>query len=133
MLALLAHYRHPARIVAPGVAVPVGLGLLGLGVAVAVAAVRRLHAARTTLQPWESTTTLVTSGPFRYTRNPIYLSYTLLYLGVTFCANSVWPLLLLPLVLGLVILVVIGREERYLEARFGDAYQDYRRRVRRWL
>lgn len=107
--------------------------MLGLGVAVALAAVRALRAARTTLQPWESTTTLVTSGPFRFSRNPIYVSYTLVYLGVTFSVNSVWPLVLLPLVIGLMVRMVIGREERYLEARFGDAYRDFRGRVRRWL
>lgn len=104
-----------------------------MAVAVGVAAVGRFRSAGTSLQPWEPTSTLITDGPFRFSRNPIYIGYTLLYLGVAFWVNSVWPLGLLPLVLWLMHRVVITREEAYLEGRFGDVYRAYRRRVRRWL
>ncbi len=116
-----------------GFAAPVGIATIALGVAVAGAAVRRFRAARTTLQPWESTAALVTEGPFRFSRNPIYVGYTLLYLGIGFWMNSAWSLVLLPLVLAAMHRLVIVKEEAYLESRFGEAYETYRRRVRRWI
>lgn len=130
---LLIDRWHPLRIVPPPLAVPVGIASLVVGVAVCYAAARRLRAARTTLQPWEPTTTLVTDGPFRRSRNPIYVGYTLLYLGVAVWVNSAWPLALWPVVLWLMHRLVIAREEAYLGGRFGETYRAYKRRVRRWL
>jgi len=132
-LSLVLHYWRPVASVPALVGAPAGLVSLALGLAVLVAAVRGFRAAGTTLQPWESTTALVTSGPFRFSRNPIYLGYTLLYLGVALWVRSVWSLVFLPLVLWGMTRLVIRREERYLEARFGAAYRDYARRVRRWI
>jgi protein-S-isoprenylcysteine O-methyltransferase Ste14 len=76
--------------------------------------------------------TLIVDGPYRWSRNPMYLAWTLLYLGVTFVVNTGWPLLLLPAVLTVTHLQV-GREERDLEASFGDEYLRYRGRTRRYL
>jgi len=104
-----------------------------LALTVGFAAVRRFRSTGTSLQPWEPTTTLITDGPFRLSRNPVYIGYTLLYLGVGFWVNSAWPLVLLPLVLWLMHRLVIAREEAYLDHRFGDAYREYQQRVRRWL
>lgn len=131
--AWLVHRVAPRPLLPAGLAAPIGIGCLILGIAVASAAVRGFRAARTTIQPWESTTALVTSGVFRFSRNPIYVGYTLLYLGVGCWINSIWPLVLLPVVLGLMHGLVIRREEAYLEDRFGESYRDYRRRVRRWV
>jgi protein-S-isoprenylcysteine O-methyltransferase Ste14 len=89
--------------------------------------------AGTPVPPYRPATRLVTSGPYRYSRNPDYVGQTLLYVGIALVANSWWPLLLLPLVLVVVQRGVIEREERYLEARFGQEYRDYKVRVRRWL
>ncbi|MBI3777856.1 MAG: isoprenylcysteine carboxylmethyltransferase family protein [Gammaproteobacteria bacterium] len=76
---------------------------------------------------------LSTEGPFRISRNPIYVAMTGLYLGAVFLVNSVWPLLLLvPLIL-LMHWGVILKEERYLSGQFGDAYSAYKSAVRRWL
>jgi protein-S-isoprenylcysteine O-methyltransferase Ste14 len=83
--------------------------------------------------PNRPASTLVTHGPFRLSRNPMYLGLSLVYLGVTLLVNSVWPLLLLPLVIAILQPTVIRLEERYLGARFGTAYDEYCRRVRRWL
>lgn len=130
---LLLDRWYPMRSIPPGLAAPVGIASLVIGLAVAVAAVRRFRSARTTLQPWEPTSALVTDGPFRLSRNPIYIAYTLLYLGVGFWVNSVWPPVLLPLVIWLMHRMVIAREEAYLEHRFGEVYRAYKRRVRRWL
>jgi len=130
---LLLDRWHPIRSIPPRFAAPLGIASLVIGLTVGLAAVRRFRLARTSLQPWESTSTLVTDGPFRLSRNPIYIGYTLLYLGVAFWANSLWPVVLLPLVVWLMHRLVITREEAYLESRFGDAYRAYRHRVRRWL
>lgn len=71
---------------------------------------------------------LTTSGPFRYTRNPSYLALAAIYAGIAVLRNSLWAMLLLPLVV-----MVIGREERYLERTFGEEYLDYKGQVRRWI
>ena len=89
--------------------------------------------AGTSPMPHSPAKQLVIRGPYRFTRNPMYVGMTIAYLGGVATANSVWPLVALPLVLAGIYAFVIRREERYLEAEFGDAYRDYCRRVRRWL
>jgi protein-S-isoprenylcysteine O-methyltransferase Ste14 len=76
---------------------------------------------------------LTTEGPFRYTRNPGYLSLAMLYFGIAVLRNALWAILFLPLVLIVIQREVIGREERYLERTFGEEYLDYKSRVRRWV
>lgn len=89
--------------------------------------------AGTSPNPMRASTALVTAGPYRVSRNPIYVGYVFLQAGIAFLKGSVW--LLATLVPAVVLLdrLVILREERYLEATFGDAYRRYRARVRRWL
>jgi protein-S-isoprenylcysteine O-methyltransferase Ste14 len=89
--------------------------------------------AHTNVNPTRPVTAIVTEGPFRFTRNPLYLGFTLFYTGVTLLVNSLWMVLLLPFVLFLMTFSVIEREERYLERKFGEQYLAYKRRVRRWL
>jgi protein-S-isoprenylcysteine O-methyltransferase Ste14 len=89
--------------------------------------------ARTSPLPMRPTTSLVFTGPYRWTRNPMYLAMLLLYIGIALLFDIFWALVLIPLVLVLVVRLVIQREEQYLEARFGDEYRQYRRRVRRWI
>ena len=95
----------------------------------------RLHLKRrgTAVDPRRPTTALVTDGPYRYSRNPLYLRVTLLYLGFAFLVNDVWFLAVLPVVLIVLYFGIISREERYLEAKFGDDYRAYKANVRRWL
>ena len=88
---------------------------------------------RTPIMPNRPVTRLVTSGPYRYSRNPMYLSLSALYLGVTALANSMWPIFFFPVVLTSLYFLVIRREERYLSATFGDEYDPYCASVRRWL
>ena len=76
---------------------------------------------------------LTTEGPFRYSRNPAYLSLAMIYAGIAVLRNSLWTILLLPLVVYVIQREVIGREERYLERTFGEEYLDYKTRVRRWV
>lgn len=87
----------------------------------------------TNIEPWKKTSKLIISGIYRFTRNPIYLSFLVIGTGIGFAANSAWILLMmLPLVL-LLTRFVIAKEERYLEASFGEEYLSYKRKVRRWL
>jgi protein-S-isoprenylcysteine O-methyltransferase Ste14 len=79
------------------------------------------------------TNSLVTSGPFRFSRNPIYIGLTLAYIGLSLVFNSYWPLPFLPPVLIIIYYGVIKLEETYLEELFGQDYRDYRSQVRRWL
>jgi protein-S-isoprenylcysteine O-methyltransferase Ste14 len=76
---------------------------------------------------------LTTGGPFRYGRNPSYLALTTIYAGIAILRNSLWAILLLPLVLMVIQREVIGREERYLERTFGEEYLAYKARVGRWV
>lgn len=76
---------------------------------------------------------LLTEGPFRYSRNPGYLSFAMIYAGSALLARSSWSVLLLPVVLAVVRLRVIEQEERYLEREFGEEYLVYKARVRRWV
>ncbi len=94
---------------------------------------RRFAAASTPVSPLHPTRALVVDGPYRYSRNPDYVGQTLIYAGSSVMRNRVWPLLLLPAVLAIVTHGVVRREERYLNAEFGTAYQEYAGRVPRWL
>lgn len=96
-------------------------------------AIRTLKSNKTTLLPHRAVTTLVTSGPFHYSRNPIYLSFTLLLLTMFFSTLNVWLAILLPLNIGLLQHYVILPEEEHLRQRFESGFNDYRSRVRRWI
>ncbi|HEY5218826.1 MAG TPA: isoprenylcysteine carboxylmethyltransferase family protein [Gemmatimonadaceae bacterium] len=88
---------------------------------------------RTSIVPVRPTAALVIEGPYRITRNPLYLGLVLLYAGVAFWLDALWPLVLLPVLVFVIQLYAIRREERYLERRFGEEYRAYTRRVRRWI
>ena len=104
------------------------------GLAIAIAAVRTFRQRGTTVLPaLRPTSVIVASGPYRFTRNPMYVGLSLIYIGISAALNSIWPLLLLPVALIAVDRYVIRREERYLSSKFGEQYEMYRRHVRRWL
>jgi protein-S-isoprenylcysteine O-methyltransferase Ste14 len=96
-------------------------------------AVRTFQAAGTPVPGNRATTTIVRTGPYRFSRNPIYLAFSLLQLGIALWVNSLWLVLTLLASVAVMSLVVIPREERYLESRFGQQYSSYRDSVRRWL
>ena len=100
---------------------------------IAVSAFRAMRRAQTAVNPSLPTTAIVSDGAFGFSRNPIYLSLTLLYVGIALLFNTLWALLLL---LPLIVVVqngVIKLEERYLEQKFGDEYLRYKASVRRWV
>jgi len=116
----------------PGTAVLGGALVVGGALLVASAA-GTFRGRGTTILPHRPVATLVTSGVFRLTRNPMYVGLAAAYAGVAALLGSWWPLALLPLVLVAVDRLVIAREEPYLARAFGAQYEAYRRRVRRWL
>lgn len=116
-----------------GVAVAAGWMLIVAWFAVICWASLSFKRARTTVIPRRPANALVQLGPYQWTRNPMYLSMTGVYVGITLLLNAWWPLVLLPVVLYILRRGVIDREERYLHGAFGDSYEEYCRRVRRWL
>jgi len=88
---------------------------------------------RTSIVPIRPATALVETGPYRFTRNPMYVSLLALSLGVGLWMNTWWVILLLIPAVVVIDRLVISREEAYLRRRFGAAYDSYRQRVRRWL
>jgi protein-S-isoprenylcysteine O-methyltransferase Ste14 len=132
-IGILIHRFYPAPLMPREIAVVFGMPLVALGTALVAFAMILFFRARTSPIPIQPTTTIVETGPYRFTRNPMYLGLVLLYLGVTLWVDTLWPLLFLPLVLFMVQRFVIAREERYLEAKFGESYRGYKARVRRWI
>jgi protein-S-isoprenylcysteine O-methyltransferase Ste14 len=98
-----------------------------------ISAATRFRRAGTSIIPNKPVSAFVVGGPYRFTRNPMYVSLAALYLGVALILNSWWPVVLLPVVLIFIQGAVIAREERYLRARFPVEYPAYCSRVRRWL
>jgi protein-S-isoprenylcysteine O-methyltransferase Ste14 len=118
----------------PGSAqVAIGVTSLALGLGVVGWAIVTFAGARTPIVPVRAARVLVEHGPFRLSRNPMYVGLTLAYLGLALIVNTGWALLVLPGVLILLFWAVIRREERHLTAAFPEEYGAYRRRVRRWL
>ena len=132
-LGLVLHLLWPARLVPLSVSTPAGAIVTVLAIALFVSAVRTLRAAGTPIPGNRPTTTIVRTGPYRFSRNPIYLAFSLVQLGLSLWVNSLALLITLIPAVALMWFVVIPREERYLEARFPSEYLPYRASVRRWL
>jgi protein-S-isoprenylcysteine O-methyltransferase Ste14 len=111
----------------------VGWAEIVIAIALFVWAVSTFKRLQTPIIPVRPARTLVEEGPFKLSRNPIYVAFTVLYLGITFVANALWPLVFLPEAVILVYLFAIKLEEAYLQREFGGAYTEYCSRVRRWI
>lgn len=116
-----------------GIARGVGSVLLGGGVVLCGWSILLFRRAQTSLVPIQPTTSLVSEGPYRFTRNPMYLGLLFVYLGVAFLRRMVWGVMCAPIVVVIVNQQVIKKEERYLERKFGNSFVSYKSRVRRWL
>lgn len=130
---LVLRWFWPLPISESGLPFWLGLSLVGLGGALALWGQQIMRAARTNVNPSLPTTAIVTSGPFRISRNPLYLALNLVFLGLTLAINSYWGPIALGLLLPLLHYGVVLREERYLERKFGERYLHYKARVRRYL
>lgn len=123
-------------------ALPLGLGAathllgwlaVGIGLALFGWTLFTFARHRTTVNPYRGASALCTTGPFRFSRNPIYLGDWFLLVGVSLLLGTLWPLVFAPLIWITLRFGVIRHEEVHLEATFGDAYRDYKARVRRWI
>ncbi len=110
-----------------------GAIIMACGFAIAGIAVRTLIRAETTFRPDRSSRRLVDTGIFARTRNPIYVGFVLMMLGLGIMAGSIWTIVLTPVFMLYLGRFVIAREEAYLERRFGEDYRAYKRKVRRWF
>ena len=108
------------------------LALIGAGW-ISTSAFRVMNRAQTAIDPAKPTTAIVSDGVFSLSRNPLYLSLTLLYIAISLLFSVLWALLLLLPLLVVVQIGVIQREEIYLERKFGDEYLRYKAQVRRWI
>jgi protein-S-isoprenylcysteine O-methyltransferase Ste14 len=132
-IGLLVQHLYPVSLLPNEVFAVPAIVCVMVSVALMAWCVRTFRLAKTSLIPVKPTTALVTDGPFRFSRNPIYLGLTLLYLGIALWLNAFWVVVMvLPLLLMIQSYVII-REEGYLERRFGKKYLQYKGRVRRWL
>jgi protein-S-isoprenylcysteine O-methyltransferase Ste14 len=130
---LLANRRYRIPFLPRRVARKLGLSMVVGGLAVGFLGEREMRRAETNVNPYKPATSVVTGGPFRFTRNPLYLSMTLIYGGIACIANALPAALLLPIILRLMRTGVIEREERYLERKFGDEYVKYKVGTPRWI
>jgi protein-S-isoprenylcysteine O-methyltransferase Ste14 len=130
---LLANRRYRIPFLPRRLARTLGWPLVACGLAVGFLGAREMRRAETNLDPYKPATAVVTGGPFQFTRNPLYLSMTMVYGGISALANALPPVLLLPIVLRLMRRGVIEREERYLERKFGDVYLQYKAEAPRWI
>jgi protein-S-isoprenylcysteine O-methyltransferase Ste14 len=118
----------------PGMlAVPLGAPLVMVAIALFAYSAATFRAAGTPVPARKPTTMIVRAGPYRFSRNPIYLAFSLFQLGIAMWVNSVWLLATLVGAVALMHYFVIRREEEYLERRFGAQYLDYKASVPRWL
>lgn len=133
-LGLGLHFAFPARFLPTGwLQLAIGLPIIALGAILFATAGRALLRANTDVRFAKPTSVIVQHGPFKLSRNPIYLGVTMVFLGIALAVNALWLLVLLPLVVLLYTFGAIVPEERYLQRKFGEEYLAYRSKARRWL
>ena len=132
---LTLHHFWPIAIGGYGftLALALGLVLLLLGVSLAAWGILELQASRTTFWPWKIPRRLVTSGPFRFSRNPLYVAQLLILAGIAIMANSLWVASGVPVLFVLLDRLVVVREEAVIKGAFGTEFSAYTVRVRRWF
>jgi protein-S-isoprenylcysteine O-methyltransferase Ste14 len=129
----LASFVLPTRVMPAPLAWTIGGILLLFGVTLAGSAIFRFKSAGTTVRPDRAPSRLVIAGPYKFTRNPMYLGLAVVYLGIAVADQSLWALVLLPAVLLIIRRRAIAPEEAFLERRFGADYTSYQAKVARWL
>ena len=130
---LLLDYLFPVPVLPNSIQYAVGFGIMIAPMLVMPFVLLEFRNAETQFDPRKPTTAIITTGPYRFSRNPSYVSLTMLYLGIAIAADSVWVLAGLIPTLVVMYYGVILREEQYLEDKFGEPYLQYKRSVRRWL
>ena len=133
VLAYLAKLFIPIQFAIPDGLRTSGLFLGIVGFLIPFFAIREFIKARTTVDPHGSVSNIISSGIFRFTRNPIYVGFVMMFIGFTSFLNNYWGLILTPVLIISFNNLVIQHEEAYLEKKFGEQYTSYKSRVRRWL
>lgn len=133
LAAFLLKWLLPLPFGLPGSLEWAGYLLVLAGLGLAFSAVNQFVKAHTTLDPHGSVSVLVVEGPYRFSRNPIYLGFICVLVGLPFVLGNYWGAVLSPLLMLSMSRLVIQHEEAYLEKKFGERYAGYRSRVRRWL
>lgn len=133
LVAVVLNFIRPARFLRDDLGALIGIPIVGAALVLFLSSVRRFKAAGTPVPGNKPTTAIVRSGPYRWSRNPIYLAFSLFQLGVACWLNNLWALGSLAVAWGLMTWVVIPMEERYLERRFGAEFLEYKAKVRRWI
>ena len=110
-----------------------GVAIFAIAFALGIWAIVTIRKAGTQVETWKPTTAIVANGPYRFTRNPIYLGMMLALVGLAVILDSSWLLAMLVPFYLVIRYGVVAREEAYLERKFGDVYLGYKSRVRRWL
>jgi len=131
--AYVAKWAVPIPVLVPDLVRNIGFALVVAGFFSGVAAFMEFRKARTTVDPHGSVTSIISSGIYRFTRNPIYLGFVLMLIGLPMNSGTYWGIVLAPVFIHLMNRLVIEREEAYLEKKFGALYTSYKSRVRRWL
>ena len=130
---LALEYVWPEPLLAEGLQYGLGAGLIALAFLIAIPAFVQFSRAKTHVDPYKPVTAIIRQGPFRWTRNPLYLGMVIVQLGVAATVDGLWiAVLVIPTIL-VINIGVIAREERYLERKFGEEYLAYKAAVRRWV
>jgi protein-S-isoprenylcysteine O-methyltransferase Ste14 len=124
---------YPTMLAAGAVRWISGCLIVSLGMALNIAGFVTQRRAGTNPIPLKPTTRIVSHGVYRYTRNPMYVGFALCTLGIAILSDSLWMVAAVPIGLVLTNVLIVGREERYLQRKFGHEYREYQRQVRRWL
>ena len=133
LIGLALQFVWPLKVLPSALEATLGGSLMLVAIVLFTLSVRQFLATGTAIQTHRPTTAILRTGPYRFSRNPIYVSFTLLYIGIGVWVNSAWLLGILIPTLLLISYGVIAREERYLAQKFGDEYLQYKASVRRWL
>ena len=123
----------PLFLTVPPIVENIGFAFVVVGFLFGLAAFLEFRRARTTLVPHGSVASIVTSGVYRFSRNPIYVGFLFMVIGIPLNSGTYWGAVLAPIFFLLCNKLVIEREEAYLEKKFGDVYISYKSRVRRWF
>ena len=127
------HYITPLSMGLPSWSFYLGIGVIVLTIISIGAMFGFFKKHETEIEPWKTTSTIITSGPYKFSRNPIYVLACGVPIGLGLAFNSYWALFAFIPALIIVYYTAVKKEEKYLEAKFGQTYMDYKAKVRRWL
>lgn len=133
LIGILLHVMWPIGLLDSSLASTVGWVLVIVSLGTIISLGLRFRREEVDIEPWKPTSKIMSSGLYAYSRNPIYLSFALLLIGIGLAQNSFWIFVSFVPATLIIYRTAIAREEKYLEQKFGDEYRQYKARVRRWL